>query len=309
VIEIAPLDVVIVILPVFLLIFVGYVTRASGFLDRGFWDPAERLIYFVLFPALLLVATSEANLAGLDIPRMAGLLIACILAIALLTLLLRPLMGLDGPGFTSVFQGVVRQNTYIGLALAGGLFGGAGLAAAGLAVAAIIPVINLLSILALARYGSAAQPTLTGTLGLLARNPLILACALGILLNATGTGLPPIAGDMLKILSAAALPLGLLAVGAGLDLAAARTSLRPVALASGLRLVVLPALTVLACKLVGLAGIAAAVAVLFNSTPSAPNAYILARLLGGDARLMAGILTIETALAMVTVPLVLVLAF
>jgi len=203
----------------------------------------------------------------------------------------------------------VRQNTYIGLALAGGLFGAAGLAAAGLAVAAVIPVINLLSILALAHYGSAAQPTLAGTLGLLARNPLIMACALGIVLNATGIGLPPIAGDLLKILSAAALPLGLLAVGAGLEFTAARSSLRPVALATGLRLIVPPAMTVLACKLVGVAGVSAAVAALFNGTPSAPNAYILARLLGGDSRLMAGILTVETALAMVTLPLILVLAF
>lgn len=306
---VAPLQVVLVILPVFLLIFVGYITRASGFLDRGFWDPAERLIFFVLFPALLVVATAEADLGGLDIPRMAATLPACIVAIAIVTRLLRPVIGLDGPGFTSVFQGVVRQNTYIGLALAGGLFGAAGLAAAGLAVALVIPVINLLSILALARYGSAAQPTLRGTLGLLLRNPLILACALGIALNATGVGLPPVAGDLLGLLSKAALPLGLLAVGAGLEFAIARASLRPVALAAGLRLVALPALTVLACKLVGLAGVAAAVTVLFNSTPSAPNAYILARLLGGDARLMAGILTVETALAMVTLPLVLVLAF
>lgn len=306
--EVAPLEVVLVILPVFLLIFVGYLTRATGFLDRGFWDPAERLIYFVLFPALLLVATAEADLRGLDVPGMAGVLVGCIVAIALVTRLLRPAIGLDGPGFTSVFQGVVRQNTYIGLALAGGLFGAAGLAAAGLALAAIIPVINLLSILALARYGSAAQPTVLGTLGMVVRNPLILACALGILLNATAVGLPPVAGDLLGILSEAALPLGLLAVGAGLEFTAARSSLRPVAVATGLRLVILPALTVAACKLVGVAGVSAAVAILFNSTPSAPNAYILARLLGGDPRLMAGILTVETALAMVTLPLVLVIA-
>jgi len=292
------------IAPVFLLIFLGYAIRALGLLADGFWEPAERLIYFVLFPALLIATLASAELSNLDIAPMAGALVAAIAVLVAVLLLLRPLLRLPGPTFTSVFQGVVRQNTYIGLAVAAAVFGHRGLAAAAVAVAVIVPLVNLLSVTVLERYGGNGNPSWLGAVRQVARNPLIIACAIGIVLNVTGIGLPPIIGPFLKILGAAALPLGLMAVGAGLDLAAARAAGPPVAIAVGLRLIALPAITALACQALDVSPVTTFVAVLFNGTPASPSSYILARLLGGDARLMAGIVTVQTALSMVTLPLV-----
>lgn len=299
--------IVLAIAPVFLLIFLGYAIRAWHLLTDGFWEPAERLIYFVLFPSLLVATLASAELADLDIAPMAGALVAAIAVITAVLFLLRPLLRVSGPAFTSVFQGVTRQNTYIGLAVALAVFAEQGLAAAAVAVAVIVPLVNLLSVAVLARFGAGGQTSWLGAAQQVARNPLIIACAIGIVLNVSGIGLPPIIGPLLHILGRAALPLGLMAVGAGLDLTAARTIGPPVAVAVGLRLIALPAITALACQALDVGTVATFVAILFNATPTSSSAFILARLMGGDARLMAGIITVQTALSLITLPLVLAL--
>ncbi len=295
--------IVLAIVPVFLLIFLGL--RARAVLAAGFWEPAERLTYFILFPALLVTTLSGADLAGLDVGGMAGAVGAAILVMAFAALGAGAALKLDGPALTSLFQGAVRQNTYIGLAVSFGVFGADGLAAAAVAVAVIVPLVNVLSVAMLARFGHGARPTLAGTARRMAENPLIIACVIGIGLNLAGLGLPPVIGPLLEILANGALPLGLLTVGAGLDIKAARAGGKAVGAAVCLKLVALPLITALACWMFGVSGIAAFVAVLFNGTPSAPTSYILARQLGGDARLMASIITVQTGLALITLPVAL----
>lgn len=298
-------QIALVILPVFLLIFLGWALRRRAFPGEGFWAPAERLTYFLLFPVLLATTLARADFSELAVLPMAAAIVAAILVMTGALLLARPWLGLDGPGFTSLFQGAVRMNTYIGLAVTFGVAGEAGLAAAAVAVAAIVPLVNLLCVSMLARHGTAAQPTLGGVARQVATNPLILGCAAGGALNLTGLGLPPVLGDVMQILARAALPLGLLCVGAALDLRAARAAGRPVLLSSVLKLAVLPALTWAGCWALGVEGTAAFVAVLFNGLPTATSAYILARQMGGDATLMASLITAQTLLAMLTLPIVL----
>jgi predicted permease len=298
-------QIALVILPVFLLIFLGWALRRRSFPGEGFWAPAERLTYFVFFPVLLASTLARADFSDLAVLPMAGAIVAAILLMTGALLLARPWLGLSGPGFTSLYQGVVRMNTYIGLAVSFGVAGEAGLAAAAVAVAAIVPLVNLLCVSMLAHFGTATQPTVAGVAKQVATNPLILGCALGGALNASGLGLPPVLGETMQILARAALPLGLLCVGAALDLHAARAAKRPVLVSSLLKLAVLPALTWAGCQLLGVGGTAAFVAVLFNGLPTATSAYILARQMGGDATLMASLITAQTLLAMLTLPLIL----
>lgn len=300
------MTVIAVILPVFLLIFLGFGLKRSGFLGEAFWEAAERLTYFLLLPALLLSTLAEAEFAGLGAGPMVLVIMAALLVMAMVLLALRPRLAPNGAAFTSVAQGSLRGNTYIGLAVAVGLFGARGLDAAAVAVAATVPLVNVLSVAALTRFAG-AQPDFAGMLRAMARNPLILACAIGLLLNLSGLGLPGVIDEMLVLLGRGALPLGLLAVGAGLNVAAMRKTGRSLAAGLTLRLAALPLLTALGCWIVGLSGMAAAVAVLFNALPTATSSYILARHLGGDAQLMAGLITAQTGLAMLTLPLWLIL--
>ncbi len=301
-------NIVLVVLPVFALILVGNVLRRRGFPGDDFWAPVERLVYWVLFPALLVTTLAEADFTRLAAGRMVVTIVTAILVMTAITLALRPILGVTGPTFTSVYQGTVRMNAYIGLSVALGVYGTEGLAAAALTVAAFVPLVNVLGVLILARYGSNAQPGLRRTVVMLARNPLIVACALGGSLNLTGIGLPPVIGPVLDILSRAALPLGLLAVGAALNLGAVRRSVAIVLGTSALKLLGLPALAALGVWLVGLRGVEAFVALLFAALPTATSSYILARQLGGDAPLMANLVTVQTLASLLTLPVVLSLA-
>ncbi len=220
---------------------------------------------------------------------------------------MRPLVPVDGPGFTSVFQGGVRFNNYVGVTIAAGLFGAQGIAIAAVCNAAIIPTVNILCVLVFARFG-ATRLSLGGLARQIAANPLVLACAGGILLQALGIGLPPGIEPALRALGQASLPLGLLCVGAALDFGTARRWVQPMLAASGAKFLLMPAATVLASLAFGLSGAAASAALLFQALPTASSAYIMARQLGGDAPLMAGITATQTVLAAFAIPLVLAAA-
>jgi len=292
--------------PVFLLIALGWLLRARGFPGDAFWQGAERLVYWVLFPPLLLLTTAGSDLTGLRTLPIALALIAAVLLTAALAFALRGRLGLAGTSFTSVFQGAIRNNTYVGLAGAAALYGEAGLAAMGILVFVIVTLVNVLSVIVLLSHrGGAMRPR--DLLVSVATNPLILACVGGFVLNATGLGLPEPVRAMLDILGSAALTLALLCVGAGLELG--RLSRNPLALitANALKLVVMPVATWGFCRLLGVEGVTAAAAVLFTAAPVSASSYVLARQLGGDAPLMASLITLSTILAAVTMPLALAL--
>jgi malonate transporter and related proteins len=292
--------------PVFLLIALGRVLRARGFPGEAFWPAAERLVYHVLFPALLFLTSATSELAGFRVLPLAAALIGAILAVSALTLALRPWLGLDDAGFTSVFQGAIRINTYVGLGTAGTLYGEAGLAVLGIVIFVVVTTINLLSVIALSRYGR-CRADRRQVLGSVARNPLILACLSGFALNAAGVDLAGIPGDTLRVLGQASLTLGLLCVGASLELAHLGQRWPAALTTCALKLVLLPAATGLACRLLGVEGLTASVAVLFTAGPISASSYVLARQLGGDAPLIAGLITLTTIAAAVTMPLALAL--
>jgi len=296
-------------LPIFALIFLGAALRRSGMLGEAFWRGAERLVYFVLFPPLLFTTLATADFAALAAGELALAMVAGAGALMLALSLLRPVLAMDGPAFTSLAQGALRQNTYIGFSAAFALFGPEGLAAAAIWVAAVTPIVNVYCIAVLTRHGSGAPsgPGLGAVVRAILKNPIILASAAGAAVNLAGLALPPILDEILAILARGALPLGLLAVGAGLDFVAVRRGGRALSLAVVLKLAVLPLFMLAALRILDISGLGATVALLIAGLPTAPSSYILARQLGGDAHLLAGIIAVQTALSMITLPLILTL--
>jgi len=290
-----------VLLPVFGLIVLGYVLRRSRFLADSFWAPAGKLAYFVLLPALLVDTLAAAPLQDLQIGAMSAVLTLGLLAVALLLTLLRRWISTNGRAFTSVFQGSIRHNTYVGLAIVVAAAGPAGAAYAAVALPVMVVLVNILSVGALARYAAGRSTGWTLLGRAIVTNPLILACLLGTAINYTG--LPAALARMLTALGEASLPLGLLLVGAGLDWAALGRRPRLLTIASVAKLLLLPAIVYGLALLLNLERTGAAVAVIFAALPTAPSAYVLAEQMGGDAPLMAAILTVQTLLAVVTLPL------
>ena len=282
----------------------------TGFPGDDFWPAAERLTYYVLFPALLFSSLANASLNNAPVAPMAAAMIGGTLVLAVITWTLRRQLATDGPGFSSVFQGAVRFNTYVAITICFALYGDDGLALAAVAIAILVPLVNVLSVTVLSRYGDSDK---TGrdwprAIRAIAKNPLVLACVLGLIVNAAPVAPPGSITGLLEILGRAALPLGLLAVGAGLRIASIRSAGTVTLTASGLRLLLSPALALAFCFVLGLSGAPALVVLIFAAAPGASSAYVLAGQLGGDRMLMASILTVQTLLAAVTLPLLLLFA-
>lgn len=293
------------LLPVVLLIAFGMYLRNRRFLEEGFWPQAEKLGYYVLLPSLFFHGLATANLGSLPVGDLALTLIVSTIAVAGLVIVVRPLLKVDGPAFTSVFQGSVRFNNYVGVTLAGGLFGAEGIALAAICNAAIVPTVNILCVLVFAKHGT-ARLSGRGNIKQLVTNPLVQASLGGIVFQLLGLGIPPGVEASMRTLGAASLPLGLLCIGAALDFKAARHWIGPVASSAAMKFLAMPAATVIVALVVGLEGRALTTALLFQALPTASSAYIMARQLGGDAPLMAGITATQTVLALGAIPLVLI---
>ncbi|MCA0920416.1 AEC family transporter [Pseudooceanicola nanhaiensis] len=293
----------ITIWPLFALICVGYLLRRRGFPSVEFWSAAERLNYFILFPALLLASLGNAPVRDPALLRFGGAAAATILIACALLALLRLVRPMPAARFGPHLQGLVRFNTYLALALLALLSGPEGVSRAAIYLAVAVPLVNVLSILALSGEGAARKPLhLAKTI---LRNPLILACLTGFALALSGIGLPFGTGSFLKLLGQGSLPLGLLCVGAALNITALRHRLSGLVGISLARLLAMPVLAALVCLPFGLSGVEAMVLVVFSAVPTAPTAYVLTQQLKGDGELMAGIVTFQTMAALATLPLVL----
>jgi predicted permease len=302
------LPIILAIVPIFLLIVLGAGMRRFGFPGEAYWPLGDRINYFIFFPALLIDNLASAKLGGLDPRGLLGALLLAILIQAGLVFALRPLYRTSAPGFTSVFQGAVRFNTFIGLAAVVALFNADGIALFAVGIGLAIPIINVLCVLTLARYGDHGQGTdWRSQLLFLAKNPLFLSCLLGAAMNLLGIGLPLAIAPVVKMLGATAAPLGLLTVGAGLHWESARNAGRPVILACLLKLLAYPLIALGLARLWGLGTLETQIAVLWAAMPSASSSYILARQMGGDAPMSAAIVTASTVLAFFTMPLLLTL--
>jgi predicted permease len=174
------------------------------------------------------------------------------------------------------------------------------LTAFGVLLGAMITAFNAGSVLALrlAHHGLSFAGLLT-VLAHLPRNPLIVACALGTIASLISPGLlkDNVAGDTITLLARAAVPMALLLVGMQLDLGLLRRSRGLLSLVALGKLVLVPAATCGIGLLIGVHGAALTAAVVLMACPVAIAAVPMARLLGGDAELMAAMVVVTTIAA------------
>jgi malonate transporter len=303
--------VVAALLPVFLLIVLGVVLKRTLMRLETQWHGLEQLTYYVLFPMLLIQTLIKADLSKVPIAGVGGALLIAMLVVSILCFAIRPLLArraIDGPAFTSVFQGAIRWQTYVALSVARNLFGADGLALASVAMVALIPLGNVLSVLVLAHYASPEKQSARAIAMTVVKNPLIWACAVGLGVNVAHVPLPKIWHEVADALGASSLAIGLLVNGAGLHL---KGLLRPsLGATTGviLKLTVMPALAIAFGVWFGVTGTGLVIVAVCSAVPTAPSAYVLARQMGGDAPLLAQIITLQTILAAITMPIAIAFA-
>jgi predicted permease len=298
------------LLPVLLLIVLGFVLKRSLLPLDPQWQGLERLTYYVLLPVLVVQTLLKADLGKVPVAGVGGALFISALLMALLCLGLRPLLArcaISGPAFTSIFQGATRWQTYVALAVSGSLYGDVGLALASVALIAIVPLGNIFSVAVLAHYASPEKQSVGAIVMAVVRNPLIWACVIGLALNVLHIPLPRIWHEVADALGRSSLAIGLLVTGAGLHLAGIFRPSLAASVAVFLKLILMPILAVTLALWFGVSGSNLAVVAACSAVPTASSAYVLARQMGGDAPLLAQIITLQTILAALTMPIAIAL--
>jgi malonate transporter and related proteins len=298
------------LLPVLLLIVLGFVLKRSLLPLDTQWHGLERLTYYVLLPVLVVQTLLKADLGKVPVAGVGGALFVSAMLMALLCLSLRPLLArcaIDGPAFTSIFQGATRWQTYVALAVCGNLYGDVGLALASVAMIAIVPLGNIFSVVVLAHYASPEKQSVRAIVMTVVRNPLIWACVIGLALNLLHIPLPRIWHEVADALGRSSLAIGLLVTGAGLQLAGMFRPSLAASVAVFLKLVLMPILAVPLALWFGVSGSHLAIVAACSAVPTASSAYVLARQMGGDAPLLAQIITLQTILAALTMPIAIAL--
>ena len=292
-----PVSTALLLFPDFALILIGSVLHRYGGFDEGFWRNLERLVYFVLFPALLFLSTATVKL---DLSATTGLILTGWAASAsgfAFGLLAMPLFRPDPLLFASGVQTAYRFNSYIALAIAGRLADSSGIALMALLIGFNVPLLNAASVLMLARHRK------TNVLREMARNPLIIATVSGLAFNLLGLSVPEFGALILNRLGSASIALGLIAVGAGLRIAHGIPERAMVAWFLAAKLAFMPIVAWLLARHIGLPPLQQQIVLMFAALPTASSAYILAVRMGGNGPIVAFLISAGTLISLASLPL------
>lgn len=287
----------ILLIPDFALILFGFVLNRITSWGRDFWGGLEKLIYFVLFPALLFNSIAKQKL---DFVAAAPALKTALLTVAigiLVAYAAKWVVKADEKSYTSSFQTAFRFNSYIGLAIAGRLHGETGIAAFGIVIAVVVPICNIASVWMLAKNSDVS------IWRELIQNPLILATVGGVLYSLSGLPLPEVMQMLISRMGAASLACGLLAVGAALTMTNVGRNAPLITYNMAVKLIVMPVTAIALAKWFGVSGVYFDMVVLFGALPTATSAYILAVRMGGNGPVVAQSITVSTLFGMLSIPI------
>ncbi|HCH31964.1 MAG TPA: hypothetical protein DE045_03350 [Oceanospirillaceae bacterium] len=290
-----------VVTSILLVMLLGYALSKKLLTDNGFWQGISRLAYWVLFPLLIVRTLAHASIDKDIVLPLMSVLVMTLVAALIYSLVVSRLMGQDGPSTSSIVQGGLRHNGFIGLAVLFDMFGMPGQEIGALIMAVLVPPTNVLCVFAVSLLTRKQQSLSVPKLIVkeLSRNPQLIAVSVGLLLNYFAISIPSVLDQTIAIISRAALPMLLLSVGASLQIRALKGNWSVLLVALTTKLVVFPAVMLAAALWLQLPPLVTVSLVVFGALPTAVSAYPFAQQMGGNAKLMADIITLQTIASLV----------
>ena len=279
-----------------MLILLAWGLNRYTFVNQSIWEGVEKLVYWVLFPALLFNAAINAKLMWSDSFLMLLLLAVCMSTMGLLAYCARWIFSPDPINLVSGIQTTFRFNTYIVLAVGARILDGQRLELLAITIAFLVPISNGLSVYSMAHRSGLHVITE------IIKNPFVIATTSGLCLNFLGINLPEVVQFNISRLGNASIPLGLLCVGASLRWVSTKSDGALVMYWTFLKLMAFPALALLGANLLNLPVDQKFNAVLFASMPTANSAFVLVNRMGGNGPLVAVTISVMTLMAAITIP-------
>ncbi len=301
------------VVPIFIVIIIGYLMKTRGFITEEFVKVADKLVFKLFLPVYLFVKVTDMNKDDFqkeDIKVVAYALIA-VLAISFGLLFVSGFFIRDSAKMGAFVQGVYRSNTAIlGIPFAENLFGVQGARVTAILIAFVVPLFNVIAVIILSmcdpdknKSDKKIKDKIIGVLKDIVKNPLIIAIVLGLIVCFAEIKLPQLADKTIGYLAGASTPLALIAIGANFSFSDIKGRAGLAITAAVMKTALVPLVVIGIGVLLGFKGEHLGALFVIFGTPSAVSSYIMAKNMNNDYRLASQIIIATTLLSAFTIAL------
>lgn len=288
------------VMPIFLLMALGYALRGLKFADKKTFDAINKLVFKVFLPVLLFYNIYKTDLSQLFDIKFIEFIVIGVICIFIAGYFAVLVLTKDNTRRGVMLQGFFRSNfAILGIPLIKYICGENSGGMASLTVAVIVPAFNILAVIAFERFRDGnihIKPMLKGII----TNPLIIGCGIGVVFLLFGIKLPIVFEEAVSDVSGIASPLAMVVLGASFTFSSLKGYVRDVSITVGVRLIILPLIMLTIAVFMGFRGEALACLMVAFGSPVAVSSFAMAQQMGGDEKLAAQVVVISSAACLVT---------
>lgn len=289
-----------VVLPIFFCIALGYVLKRMKMYDTHALNVINKLCFKVFLPIYLFNNIATTNLSAAFNPKLIGFAIAAVVALFMILMMLVPRIEKQDNRRGVMIQGILRSNfALLGLPIAESLCGLENIGPTSLLVGIIVPVYNVLAVIALETYRGGKTNFVKVMKGVVT-NPLIISSLIGVLFNVLKLELPQPVQKTVIDLSRVATPLALVALGGSFTLGRVKEYKKQLSIVVAGKLVLSGCLMVPLAILLGFRNEMLVPIMIMFGSPTAVSSFPMAQQMGGDGELAAEIVVFSSAMSIVT---------
>ena len=295
-----------VIVPIFLLIMLGYALTKLRLWDEHFLKIANDVCFKCLLPVLLFYNVASANIFEVFNGKLVLYSCFCACALCAILFLIVPLFVKDDKRRGVMIQGTFRSNFLLfGVPLGLSIGGESGAVLAAVVASFYVPVINMLSVISLYVFSDSKNKNLKSAMIGIIKNPLIIGGVSGLVFslirNSICFEIPAMIDTTLVNIKTIATPLAFLILGGDLKFGSMLRNVK-VSIFSVLgRILIIPAIMIPVSAALGFDRLEMAILVAVFATPNAVSSYAMARNYEADHELAGEIITLGTLLSILTI--------
>ncbi len=289
------------VVPFLVYLFLGMISRRCGVVREDFLRELNGVAFKVFFPFIMFNNLYDVDFGALKGAGYVGFSILAVIVIIILAFLFVPLFEKENPRRGVIIQAIFRSNSVLyAIPLAQSVLGQEGAAMASIVVAFVVPLYNIVAVIIL-EYYSGRSVAVASLIKNILKNPLIIGAICGAVFNFLPVTMPECLASPISALCGMATPLALFVLGGTLKYSDIRKNRRPLAVGVMLKLIFVPAVVVIAARLMNFGTSELFVIFCIFATPVAASSYPMAQSLGGDADLAGEYVMISTVFSILTI--------
>lgn len=290
-----------VVLPLFITMSLGYFLKYLNMFDNNTLDTMNNITFKSFLPMLLFYNIYKTDLQGVFNLKLMIFSATCVIALYLILYLIVPLIEKDNKKRGALLQGLFRSNFVIfGIPITESLFGSEKVGVAALLIAVIVPLFNILSVLALETFRGGKPDFRKISIGII-KNPLIIASCLGILTLLLKIKIPTAIEKTISDVSKIATPLSLILLGASFKFDNIKKYLKQTTIAVVGKTILTPCIILPICIMFGYRGVELSTLMIIFAAPTAISSFTMAQQMDSDSDLAGQIVVFTSAFCVVTV--------